>query len=107
MEFLIGLVVSLLAAFLPTVQSTVPLDYFPDAVNKIPYAAWLLSPNAAVYDRHTFLPKESNSSEGAAIFWSIYEDGSGTREFGSSASRNFVGNNKPWIQFAVAVQASE
>jgi hypothetical protein len=82
-----------------------PVDYFPEAEDKAPYETWLLGEGTA-YDRHIFLPASSNPNEGAAVFWSIYQSDE-TGEGGESAgtlSRN--SGTKPWIQFAVAVQAT-
>ena len=73
-----------------------PSEYFTAAADKGTYELWLEGRGAA-YERSVFLPTSSNPQEGAAVFWSIHDDAD---EIALSRT------SKPWIQFAVVVQAS-
>ena len=77
--------------------------YFPalTAEEKSPYTSWL-SESSGRYARHGFLPSSGSDdgSDGAAVFWTIDEDGAG--EGGGTASFAIAVRAEGWVGLGIS-----
>jgi len=87
------------------VVGTSPEDYFVDAVDKGTYEGWLQGRGTA-YERNTFMPASGEANKGVALFWTIHGDDGDDPTVDETVAVSRMSGTKPWIQFAVAVQAT-